>query len=220
MFTNSGAVSFSGDAFVKFHGGEGYVPKESIGDNRVLEIYFIDVEQGDSILIETPDDIRILIDGGRGVNAHSFLNWKYNLKEHYKQIDALIISHGDEDHAEGLIPILNDKHLFFKSIYHNGIVARKKRKKLGEYKKENGKNLLYELINDLTSSEEIPLDNLTDYYRTWIEAIINVENQRAKELVSNIGFMEEGTLREYVKWKNEFWDMSLYSLIKKDWVKI
>ena len=53
-----------------------------------------------------------------------------------------------------------------------------------------------------------------------IEAIINVKNQRAKKLVSNIGFMEEGVLREYVKWKDEFWDMSLYSLIKKDWLKI
>jgi ribosomal-protein-alanine N-acetyltransferase len=53
-----------------------------------------------------------------------------------------------------------------------------------------------------------------------IEAIINVENQRAKKLVSNIGFTEEGVLREYVKWKNEFWDMSLYSLIKKDWLKV
>ena len=52
-----------------------------------------------------------------------------------------------------------------------------------------------------------------------IEAIINVKNQRAKKLVSNIGFMEEGVLREYVKWKDDFWDMSSYSLIKKDWEK-
>lgn len=43
---------------IKFRGGVGYVPSDSIGKERVLEIYFIDVGQGDSILIQTADDKR------------------------------------------------------------------------------------------------------------------------------------------------------------------
>ncbi|MGH1566062.1 MAG: hypothetical protein ACRBB5_01245 [Nitrosopumilus sp.] len=47
----------------------------------MLEIYFLDVGQGDAILVQTPNDRRILIDGGRDAKAYSFLKWKYNLKK-------------------------------------------------------------------------------------------------------------------------------------------
>ena len=63
------------EAKIKFRGGVGYVPEDSIGEERVLEIYFIDVEQGDSILIQTPDDKRVLIDGGKNESAYSFIKW-------------------------------------------------------------------------------------------------------------------------------------------------
>ncbi|MFH1313633.1 MAG: GNAT family protein [Candidatus Eisenbacteria bacterium] len=53
-----------------------------------------------------------------------------------------------------------------------------------------------------------------------IEAIINKNNQRAKTLVLNVGFTEEAVLREYVQWKDEFWDMSLFSLLKHEWEKV
>ena len=79
-------MSEGNEVSVKFHGGEGYVPKGSIGDERLLELYFIDVEQGDSILIETPESKRILMDGGKGADAYGFLQWKYNLKKHYKDL--------------------------------------------------------------------------------------------------------------------------------------
>ena len=73
--------------------------------------------------------------------------------------------------------------------------------------------------------KEAMIDTISWIFDTYevginrIEAIINIQNRRARKLVSSIGFTEEGVLREYVKWKNEFWDMSLYSLIKRDWVR-
>ena len=67
---------------IRFRGGEGYIPRKEMGNKRVLEIYFIDVGQGDSILIQTADDKRVLIDGGMDKSAHSFLQWKYNLKKY------------------------------------------------------------------------------------------------------------------------------------------
>ena len=58
---------------IRFRGGEGYIPKDDVSNERVLEIYFIDVGQGDAILIQTADDKRVLIDGGKDKSAYSFL---------------------------------------------------------------------------------------------------------------------------------------------------
>ena len=51
-----------------------------------------------------------------------------------------------------------------------------------------------------------------------IEAIINTKNYRAQKLVSKVGFAKEGVLRDYVIYNNELWDMSLFSLLKREWV--
>ena len=63
---------------------------------KELKIYFIDVGQGDSTLIITPNNKKILIDGGEGRN--STLN-SYLLDRRIKKIDYIIISHFDNDHV-------------------------------------------------------------------------------------------------------------------------
>jgi competence protein ComEC len=171
------------EVFVKFHGGEGYVPSDSFGDERLLEAYFIDVEQGDSILIETPESKRILIDGGPDTEAASFLNWKYNLEEHWKDFDAVIISHGDNDHARGFFHIFNDKHVVVKSVYHSGIVERSSGPAFGKSKVVNGENVLYELVDDLTDLEG-DLDKIDKDYRLWIEQLIFAKANAEAEGVS------------------------------------
>ena len=62
-----------------------------IPDN--LKIYFIDVGQGDSTLIITPNRKNILIDGG----PNTIL--PYLLDRKIKKIDYMIISHFDQDHV-------------------------------------------------------------------------------------------------------------------------
>ena len=66
-----------------------------------LEIYFIDVGQGDSTLIVTPNDKKILIDGGGSstydVGKNTLI--PYLLDRKIKEIDYLIISHFDQDHV-------------------------------------------------------------------------------------------------------------------------
>ena len=54
----------------------------------------------------------------------------------------------------------------------------------------------------------------TGIYR--LEAIIHPPNTKSRNLASRIGFQEEGTLRDYVLWDGEYWDMVLFSLLKKD----
>jgi len=61
-----------------------------------LRIYFIDVGQGDSCLIVTPNNKKILIDGGEETPE---ILVPYLLDRRIKKIDYIIISHFDSDHV-------------------------------------------------------------------------------------------------------------------------
>ena len=66
-----------------------------------LEIYFIDVGQGDSSLIVTPQNQTILIDGG-GSDTYDVgenILVPYLLDRKIKRVDYIIISHFDQDHV-------------------------------------------------------------------------------------------------------------------------
>lgn len=88
-----------------------YIPFYSM-ESQELEIHVIDVGQGDSILLKTPDHKAILIDTGGipGVNSDFNIGervvapylWRLGIRE----LDLLIISHGDEDHIGGSKEIL------------------------------------------------------------------------------------------------------------------
>jgi beta-lactamase superfamily II metal-dependent hydrolase len=164
---------------VNFRGGEGYIAKAAIGENRLLEIYFIDVEQGDSILIQTPDDRRILIDGGRDESAHSFLKWKYNLKKYPLVFDAVILTHGDEDHSTGLSAILNNENVIVKAIYHNGI-AKEGDDKLGKTTGSGKTKLLTELYNDVDDLD-VRYWKLNTVYKGWVDAVKAAKAHASRE---------------------------------------
>lgn len=112
---------------VRYRGGEGYVDSTDFSWDRFLEVFFIDVNQGDSILIQAPEDRRILIDGGQGDEAHNFIRNKYNLDDpdNFIDFDAVVATHSDADHTQGLIPVLEDPKIAVKRFYHNGLFRRK-----------------------------------------------------------------------------------------------
>ena len=66
-----------------------------------LEIYFIDVGQGDSTLIITPNDKTILVDGGGSFTYDVGKNTliPYLLDRKIERLDYVMISHFDEDHV-------------------------------------------------------------------------------------------------------------------------
>ena len=68
---------------------------------RDLKIHFIDVGQGDSCLIITPHNKKILIDGGGSENYDVGKNTlvPYLLARRIKTIDYVIVSHFDTDHV-------------------------------------------------------------------------------------------------------------------------
>ncbi len=163
---------------IRFRGGEGYVPREDLGNKRVLEIYFIDVGQGDSILIQTADDKRVLIDGGTDKSAHSFLQWKYNLKKYHKIFDAVIMTHGDWDHSGGLIRVLNDNHVLVKAIYHNGI-AKRADGSLGEVRQTEEGDVVMDLYDDIEDLRP-QYSQLTKIYQRWVDAVTRAKRRAEK----------------------------------------
>lgn len=72
--------------------------------NRENKIFFLDVGQGDSILITTELNKSILIDGGPDQDL------PYKIAKHLafydRTIDLIILTHSDADHLAGLLPVL------------------------------------------------------------------------------------------------------------------
>ena len=123
---------------VKARGAVGYVNTSDLGGESLLEVYFIDVGQGDGVLIRTPNNKHVLIDGGynrakqpTGKNAADFVDWKF-AKDYGKRkikLDAMIASHCDADHYGGLWDLLNPNEtdeldvpdVEVKQFYHAGV---------------------------------------------------------------------------------------------------
>ncbi len=71
--------------------------------DNYLEITFLDVGQGDAVLVKTPDGVRILIDSGKpgtGVEAlkQELLPWE--------KIDIALVSHADADHMGSTVAVI------------------------------------------------------------------------------------------------------------------
>lgn len=152
-----------------YRGRQGKIQSNTIFTNhKELEFYFLDIGQGDAAFITTPNDIKILVDGGLQDKALGFLIWKYRLDQPNNNvvIDHLFLSHSDGDHVEGLIPVLEHPQIQVNNIYHNGIAIYKSghNEELGTVTNEK----LVTLHSSLTD-----LDNsvLNDNYKVWIDAV-------------------------------------------------
>lgn len=85
-------------------------------DAADLRIHFIDVGEGDSILIQTPKDNAILIDAGNIITGFKVL--KYLNRNNIDSLDYLIFSHPHFDHVGGAFHILQTINV--KKIFDNG----------------------------------------------------------------------------------------------------
>lgn len=69
-----------------------------------LKVHYIDVGQGDSILVQLPNGQTSLIDGGPGNSSKTVVN--YLKKQNVKKIDYLVVTHPHEDHIGGLPEVI------------------------------------------------------------------------------------------------------------------
>jgi beta-lactamase superfamily II metal-dependent hydrolase len=123
---------------VRARGKTGWVDNAALGDTSLLEVYIIDVGQGDGILIRTPDGRHLMLDGGykraaqpSGKNAADFVDWKFakDYGQDTIKLDAMIASHCDADHYGGLADLLDvaqtaeldAQKLQVEAFYHAGV---------------------------------------------------------------------------------------------------
>lgn len=85
---------------------------KKLSQNSVLKVHFIDVGQGDSILI-TINNKSLLIDSGPKENRYKLLNFLKS--QNIKTIDYAIATHPHEDHIGNMDKIISDFNL--KSFY-------------------------------------------------------------------------------------------------------
>ncbi|MBI4589065.1 MAG: DNA internalization-related competence protein ComEC/Rec2 [Candidatus Rokubacteria bacterium] len=87
-----------------------------------LRVTFLDVGQGDAAFVELPDGRRVLVDGGPGGERRfdvgervvSPFLWNHAVAA----LDAVVMTHGDPDHAGGLTAIL--RHFRVREFWDNG----------------------------------------------------------------------------------------------------
>jgi beta-lactamase superfamily II metal-dependent hydrolase len=104
---------------------------------NLLRLSFVDVQQGDATLIQTPQDHVIALDGGENQLFARFLAGRFRGTSDTarKTFDAIVVSHGDADHFSGLTEIQASeaepnlpahKRLFIHPtrVFHNGLVKR------------------------------------------------------------------------------------------------
>lgn len=106
----------------------------SLQTDNNLAVHFLDIGQGDAILIRTPDGQNVLIDGGPDNKLI------YEVAEHLpwweRTIDYLVISHYHADHYLGFVELLNKyqvKNILITSHQPDDLLYKIWQEKLSEY---------------------------------------------------------------------------------------
>ena len=79
-------------------------------ESRWLRLDFLDVGHGDSIVVRTPGGRTLLVDAG-SQEAGRFNLIPFLRFSGISRVDALILTHPDEDHLGGAIPLLENFHI-------------------------------------------------------------------------------------------------------------
>lgn len=104
------------------------IRKKDYQEERLLEVIFLDVGQGDGCILTTPQvgarETVMVIDAGAGENMRGYLDYRFrDFKTKFK-FHAAIISHSDSDHYRGFQPIFDNPQISFEHVYHNGLMER------------------------------------------------------------------------------------------------
>lgn len=180
---------------VIYRGRTGWVRSDRLMDEHPLELYFIDVGQGDSMFIVTPAGRKILIDGGNGNEAFQFLVWKYRLDLDDAvpvEIDLMVLSHADEDHIRGLVPVIRHPLIQIKEIVHSGIAKYAD----GHFNTNLGEKVETEqgsmLVTRHDGIAELVNQNLGENMAAWCDAIISEGGIHYRAVDSRTGRIDVG----------------------------
>ena len=145
--------------------------------NKDLKIYFIDVGQGDSCLIVTPTNKKILIDGGGSEFGSFDVGEKtllpYLLDRKIKKLDYVLISHFDSDHVGGILTLMEKIKIEKIIICKQGEVSENYKKFLKILKSKKIK------VQIVKAKDKISIDKDTFFY------ILHPANELIKDNILN-----------------------------------
>ncbi|MGZ4918281.1 MAG: ComEC/Rec2 family competence protein [Halobacteriota archaeon] len=82
-------------------------PLPSSQSTPTLSVTAIDVGHGDALLITYPNGQHLLVDGGEGYAARAHVI-PYLIQHKVTRLDAIVSTHEDRDHLDGLVEVLKD----------------------------------------------------------------------------------------------------------------
>jgi beta-lactamase superfamily II metal-dependent hydrolase len=152
---------------------------------KLLKVSFVDVQQGDGTLIQTPTGKVITVDGGENQLFARFLASRFRgtSPQARQHIDAMVVTHGDADHFAGLTEIQKsetlkrlreDKRLFVHPdrVFHNGLVKRPSAvaelKSFGATTLVGDDPVITELETDLLA---VPEAEMNTPFKAWRKAL-------------------------------------------------
>ena len=125
----------------------GWIPRSALTRESLMEIYVIDVGQGDGVLVRTMDDRWHVVDAGIAnekqmtkKGAATFIRWKFqeDLGRKTVSLQNVILTHPDFDHYGGMLDLLSgtlyDGRTFPVEVvhfWHSGMGRFAKEPKLG-----------------------------------------------------------------------------------------
>ena len=163
--------------------------KAKFRTERLLRLSMIDVQQGDGLILETPGDKVIFIDGGDNqlFARHAAARFRGTTDAKPLVVDLMLVTHGDADHFDGLNELKKSetnsdpkKRIFVapKRYYHNGIVKRPGKKPDGKTRKEtemlgatklvNGVPMITGLVDDPAS---LPASERNAPFNAWMTTL-------------------------------------------------
>lgn len=139
-----------------------------LAKNNNLKVNFLDVGQGDTIFIETPQLHQILIDGGPGSAVLEKLQ-KF-MPFYDRTIDVVILTHPDKDHMEGLLEVLKRykiDYILWTGIKRSGSLYQEWLSVLAKSEKQKTKIITAKLGHEIKAGNVIidtlhPFEDLID----------------------------------------------------------
>ncbi len=104
------------------------IKKKDFQEERLLEMIFLDVGQGDGCILTTPKigakEKIMIIDAGLGDNMKGYLDYRFRDFKKKFGFHAAIVTHPDSDHYQGFQKIFDNQQISFEHVYHNGLLER------------------------------------------------------------------------------------------------
>jgi DNA internalization competence protein ComEC/Rec2-like protein len=183
--------------------GTSYIYKNIQKD---LYINFIDVGQGDSTLITTQFNKKILIDGGGSEFGSTFdvgekTLLPYLLKKKIHKLDYVIISHFDSDHVGGILTILEELNVKQVLIPKQVEYSENYNKFLNIIKKRNIKVKIVGEGNTINIDKDTYLDILWPEEKQITDNVLNNNSLIVRLCYKNFKMLFTGDIEEIAEQK-------------------